>query len=108
MRPWLSHFRTLRLARRHEDGKQLKTGWNFHELYLWHDTGNAATWFPPGLSIEPGEHAENAATKRRFKNLMDVSGLPDKLARIDAGATSPKRSSCRQASMPRRSTRSGG
>lgn len=62
----------------------MKTGWNFHELYLWHDTGNAATWFPPGLSIEPGEHAENAATKRRFKNLMDVSGLTDRLARIDA------------------------
>ncbi|SMH36913.1 class II histone deacetylase [Mesorhizobium australicum] len=62
----------------------MNTGWNFHELYLWHDTGNAAAWFPPGLSIEPGEHAENAATKRRFKNLMDVSGLTDRLARIDA------------------------
>lgn len=61
-----------------------RTGWNFHELYLWHDTGNAATWYPPGLAIEPGEHAENPATKRRFKNLMEVSGLADRLVRIHA------------------------
>ena len=58
----------------------MTTGWNFHELYLWHDTGNAATFFPPGLTIEPGEHAENASTKRRFRNLMEVSGLIDQLA----------------------------
>ncbi|WP_117191550.1 class II histone deacetylase [Rhizobium terrae] len=61
-----------------------RTGWNFHELYLWHDTGNAASWYPPGLSIEPGEHAENPATKRRFRNLMEVSGLADKLVQIRA------------------------
>ena len=57
----------------------MATGWNFHELYLWHDTGSAATFFPAGLTIEPGEHAENAATKRRFRNLMEVSGLLEKL-----------------------------
>lgn len=62
----------------------MKTGWNFHELYLWHDTGAAATFFPAGLTIEPGEHAENAATKRRFKNLMEVAGLTDRLVRIDS------------------------
>lgn len=62
----------------------VRTGWNFHELYLWHDTGNAATWYPPGPTIEPGEHAENPATKRRFKNLVEVSGLSDRLVRIDA------------------------
>lgn len=60
----------------------MATGWNFHELYLWHDTGNAATFFPPGLTIEPGEHAENAATKRRFRSLMDVSGLLDALVTL--------------------------
>ncbi len=59
----------------------MATGWNFHELYLWHDS-NAATFFPPGLTIEPGEHAENAATKRRFRNLVEVSGLLDHLAPI--------------------------
>lgn len=64
----------------------MATGWNFHELYLWHDTGNAATIFPAGLTIEPGEHAENAATKRRFKNLMEVSGLVEQLTPIRATA----------------------
>lgn len=60
----------------------MPTGWNFHELYLWHETGNAAQFFPPGLMIEPGEHAENAQTKRRFRNLLEVSGLLDKLTTI--------------------------
>lgn len=60
----------------------MKTGWNFHELYLWHETGNAAMFFQPSLSIEPGEHAENASTKRRFKNLMEVSGLTEQLVSI--------------------------
>lgn len=68
----------------------MATGWNFHELYLWHDTGNAASIHPPGLTVEPGEHAENAGTKRRFRNLLEVSGLLDRLtpvpsAPIDAG-----------------------
>ena len=60
----------------------MATGWNFHELYLWHETGNAAMFFQPNLTIEPGEHAENASTKRRFKNLMEVSGLTDQLTAI--------------------------
>ncbi len=57
----------------------MATGWNFHELYLWHDTGNAASIHPAGLTVEPGQHAENASTKRRFRNLLEVSGLLDRL-----------------------------
>lgn len=65
------------------NGEQtMKTGWNFHELYLWHDTGAAAQFFPASLTVEPGEHAENAETKRRFRNLMEVSGLTDQLASV--------------------------
>ncbi|MBB4105749.1 class II histone deacetylase [Allorhizobium borbori] len=60
----------------------MATGWNFHELYLWHSTGVSSMFFPAGLTIEPGEHAENAATKRRFKNLMEVSGLTEDLVSI--------------------------
>ncbi|TKT77423.1 class II histone deacetylase [Aquamicrobium sp. LC103] len=60
----------------------MATGWNFHELYLWHDNGNAALFYQPGLVIEPGEHAENANTKRRFRNLIEVSGLSEKLVAI--------------------------
>lgn len=60
----------------------MATGWNFHELYLWHDNGNAALFYQPGLTVEPGDHAENAATKRRFRNLVEVSGLSEKLVPV--------------------------
>ena len=60
----------------------MKTGWNFHELYLWHETGPASQFFPASLTVEAGEHAENAATKRRFRNLMEVSGLTDQLVSV--------------------------
>jgi acetoin utilization deacetylase AcuC-like enzyme len=57
----------------------MATGFVFHELYLWHNTQNWAQIFPPGLDIQPGEHAENPETKRRFRNLVEVSGLIDHL-----------------------------
>ena len=59
----------------------MATGWNFHELYLWHDTGNAATFFPPGLRSNRTTRRE-PATKRRFRNLFEVSGLLDRLTLI--------------------------
>ena len=59
-----------------------RTGFLTHELYMWHDTGHAALWYQPGLTVEPGEHSENAETKRRMRNLLEVSGLLDQLVRI--------------------------
>ncbi len=55
------------------------TGFVFQELYLWHNTQNWAQIFPPGLTVQPGEHAENPETKRRLKNLLDVSGMTERL-----------------------------
>ena len=60
----------------------MATGFVFHELYLWHDTGNSALFFSPGLTVQPGEHAENPETKRRMKNLLEVSGLTDHLTML--------------------------
>lgn len=60
----------------------MATGFVFHELYLWHNTQNWAQIFPPGLTIQPGEHAENPETKRRIRNLLEVSGLLDHLVPI--------------------------
>lgn len=60
----------------------MATGWVSHELYMWHNTWNWAQVFPPGLTIQPGTHAENPETKRRFRNLLEVSGLLDQLAPI--------------------------
>ena len=31
----------------------MKTGIVFHELYLWHDTGNHADYVPYGFPVEP-------------------------------------------------------
>ncbi|SFH63697.1 class II histone deacetylase [Albimonas pacifica] len=63
---------------------QGKTGFVFHELYLWHNTGNYASLFAPSLTIQPGEHAENPETKRRMRNLLEVSGLLDELTSLKA------------------------
>ncbi|MFZ5789256.1 MAG: class II histone deacetylase [Pseudomonadota bacterium] len=60
----------------------MATGFVYHELYMWHDTGTASSVFPPGLAIEPDRHAENADTKRRLRNLVEVSGLIEKLVPI--------------------------
>ena len=60
----------------------METGIVFHELYLWHQTGNHADYVPYGFPVEPLHHSESPDTKRRIKNLMDVSGLYDKLTPI--------------------------
>lgn len=58
------------------------TGLVFHELYLWHNTGNYAGVLPFGNPVQPGNHFEEPETKRRIKNLLDVSGLTDSLHSI--------------------------
>jgi len=50
------------------------TGFVWHERYMWHDTRSAGLFAPAGGMIEPDEHAENSRTKRRFRNLLEVSG----------------------------------
>jgi acetoin utilization deacetylase AcuC-like enzyme len=60
----------------------MATGFVFHELYMWHNTWNWNQVFAPSLTVQPGEHAENAETKRRFRNLLDVSGLLDQLVTL--------------------------
>ena len=52
-----------------------RTGFVCHELYMWHNTGNYAGIMPYGNPVQPYEHAENPETKRRFRNLVEVSGL---------------------------------
>mmetsp|Transcript_1526 Transcript_1526/g.2525 ORF Transcript_1526/g.2525 Transcript_1526/m.2525 type:complete len:545 (+) Transcript_1526:96-1730(+) len=48
--------------------------------YMWHDPGSikGSKW------IQPTEFWENSETKRRFHNLLDMSGLLDNLIRIRA------------------------
>jgi acetoin utilization deacetylase AcuC-like enzyme len=54
----------------------------WHELYMWHDTGSGAGPNSAAGLIEPGAHGESPASKRRLKNLLDVSGLCERLELI--------------------------
>jgi len=59
------------------------------ELCLWHTTGEHALVMPVGGWVQPptgGGHAESPETKRRFKALLDVSGLS---ARLDVHSAPP-------------------
>jgi acetoin utilization deacetylase AcuC-like enzyme len=61
----------------------MTTGFAFDERTLWHTTGEAALFLRPGGWVQPpagGGMAESPETKRRFKNLLDVSGLSRHLA----------------------------
>jgi acetoin utilization deacetylase AcuC-like enzyme len=60
-----------------------RTGFVYHELYQWHDTGNYAGFMQFGFPLQPGMHFENPETKRRFKNLLDASGYIKQLTVIE-------------------------
>ena len=66
---------------------------------MWHDTGSGASELPSGGWLEPGEHAESPATKRRLKNLLDATGLTERLVVLTPRAGDRSRSSA--ASTPR-------
>ena len=59
-----------------------KTGFVYHELFAWHDTGNWSLFLPPGFPIQP-MHVEHPETKRRFKNLLDASGFINELKIVE-------------------------
>lgn len=59
------------------------TGLVWDESYMWHDTGNAAAFIPPGGPIQPDEHVENPEPKRRLHNLLDYSGALETLRSIE-------------------------
>ncbi|HEX3732072.1 MAG TPA: class II histone deacetylase [Mycobacteriales bacterium] len=62
----------------------MTTGYVYHEIFGWHDTGTVAGLMPasPITGLQPWQHFENAETKRRLHELIVVSGLIDSLTRI--------------------------
>ncbi len=59
-----------------------KTGFFFDERCFWHFGGNYASILPVGGLVQPqiaGGLPENPETKRRLKNLIDVTGLSNEL-----------------------------
>jgi acetoin utilization deacetylase AcuC-like enzyme len=61
-----------------------RTGYVWHELYSWHDTGTYAGLIPAGPTVQPHHNFEHPETKTRFAGLVEVSGLIDQLHRIPA------------------------
>lgn len=61
----------------------MATGFLYHELYMWHETGNLAGPLPFGNPVQPFQHSEHPETKRRIRNLLDVSGLLQQLTPIE-------------------------
>jgi len=61
-----------------------RTGLIWSERCMWHDAGNFAGVLPPSPAtfLEPDLHLETPAAKRRIKNLLDVTGLTDRLRLI--------------------------
>jgi len=63
-----------------------KTGLMWNERFMWHDQGRYAGILPADFPLQPGAHHEHPETKRRLKNLLDVTGLSDHLIPVKARA----------------------
>ena len=58
----------------------IKTGFIWHEAYAWYQLGNEAGLArPDGRGVQPDRHAYDPETVRRFRNLVEMSGLADHL-----------------------------
>jgi acetoin utilization deacetylase AcuC-like enzyme len=60
----------------------MTTGFHWNELYAWHDTGTGSGFLSTGGLVEPEQHGESPATKRRLRNLLDVTGLLEQTVAI--------------------------
>ncbi len=59
-----------------------RTGFVWHERYMWHDTGNFFGPVGASKNIQPIAHLENPEGKRRIRNLLDVAGLTERLVAV--------------------------
>ncbi|MCV2863651.1 class II histone deacetylase [Defluviimonas sp. WL0075] len=67
----------------------MATGFYYDERCMWHSQGEHALYLPVGGCVEPPSnpiHVENGFTKRRFRNLVEVSGL---MARLEVASAPP-------------------
>lgn len=61
------------------------TGYVYHPLFVWHDTGTSAGLLPanPPAGIQPAVHIENPEAKRRAHELIHACGLLAELTVIE-------------------------
>jgi acetoin utilization deacetylase AcuC-like enzyme len=64
----------------------MSTGFHWNELYAWHDTGTGSGFLSTGGLVEPEAHGESPATKRRLRNLLDVTGLLERTVAVPGRA----------------------
>ena len=57
----------------------IKTGFYWHERCFWHDQGAIGVFSAPGEFLQPQAASESPESKRRLKNILEVSGLIDEL-----------------------------
>ncbi|WP_275288271.1 class II histone deacetylase [Halomonas elongata] len=58
---------------------RVNTGFFWHERCFWHDPGAIGVFASPGDYRQPQPASESPESKRRLKNLLEVSGLIDEL-----------------------------
>ena len=68
--------------------KERKTAFIYDESYFWHNSGDGALFEPAGGYIQDIGSVESPESKRRVKNLLERSGLLDKLTVIKPFAAS--------------------
>ncbi len=66
----------------------MKTGFIWHERYMWHDTMSASGSYRVRGDLQPGLHIENAETKRKLKNLLDAYEVTPQLNALSFGEAS--------------------
>ena len=59
-----------------------KTAFICDESYFWHNAGDGALFEPPSKYVQANGSVESPESKRRFKNLLEKSGLIHELAQI--------------------------
>jgi len=60
------------------------TGFLYHEICMWHDPGPRSIYNDVGIYFQPDKALENAETKRRLRNLLEVSGVLEELTELKA------------------------
>lgn len=66
------------MAQNGNEPAKTRTGYVWNERYMWHHAGK----FTFSKWIQPVRHFESPESKRRFHNLLDLSGLLDRLVRL--------------------------
>ncbi|MBB3183271.1 acetoin utilization deacetylase AcuC-like enzyme [Halomonas fontilapidosi] len=61
-------------------GGPAAAGFFWHERCFWHDPGAIGVFSAPGEFLQPQSASESPESKRRLKNLLEVSGLIDALS----------------------------